>query len=91
MAVIGQTGSPHTSLCVLLLCIFDPSASVVSLSPYYLLPRKLPTVPKHIISPAFHCFGGYVYSPERKLVRFKLLFFSVVTMTAALLFDDNLL
>lgn len=91
MAVSGQTGSPHTSLCALLLCIFDPSASVVSLSPYYLLPRKLPTAPKRIISPAFHCCGGYVYSPERKPVCFKLLFFSAVAMTAALLFDDNLL
>lgn len=78
-------------LYVCFLFILDPSASVVSLSPYYLLPRKLPTVSKRIIFPAFHCFGGHVYSPERKLVCFKLLFFSLVTMTAALLFDDALL
>lgn len=86
--VNGQTGSPHTPLCVLILFIFDPSLSVVSVSSYYLLPRKLPTVPKLIIFPAFHCFGEHVYSPERKFVCFKLLLFSVVTMTAALLFES---
>lgn len=88
MAINGQTGSPHTLLCVLILFIFDPSPSVVFVSPYYLLPRKLPKVSKHIIFSAFHCFGGHVYTPERKFVSFKLLFFSVVTMTAALLFDQ---
>lgn len=69
-----------------LLFIFDPSPSVVSVGPYYLLPRKLPAASKRIIFPEFHYFGGYVYSPERKFVRFKLLFFSVAGAAPALLF-----
>lgn len=34
----------HTASCVLILFIFDHSPSVFAVSPYYLLPRKLPSV-----------------------------------------------
>lgn len=78
MAVNGQTGSPHTPAWVLILFIFDPSPSVVSVSPYYLLPRKLPAVSKRIIFPAFHCFGGHGSNDCFSLLLLRLLHCSLI-------------